>query len=100
MPGFRARSPVVVPAAEIAETLREMTSRVEASFILDQLQYLKKGGRCSAVAVLGMVAGAAFCHNFGLASSADGPTGAGKVAVILGLAAAAAIGGLNLRRSK
>ena len=42
-----------VPAAEIVETLREMTSRVEASFILDQLQYLKKGGRCSAVAVLG-----------------------------------------------
>lgn len=40
-------------AAEIAEKLREMTSRVEASFILDQLQYLKKGGRCSSVAALG-----------------------------------------------
>ena len=40
-------------AAEIADKLREMTSRVEASFILDQLQYLKKGGRCSSVAALG-----------------------------------------------
>ena len=31
-------------AAEIADKLREMTSRVEASFILDQLQYLKRAG--------------------------------------------------------
>ena len=67
---------------------------------LRQLILSGSGNSDSAVAVLGMVAGAAFCHNFGLASSADGPTGAGKVAVILGLAAAAAIGGLNLRRSK
>ncbi|MBE6934965.1 MAG: DegV family protein [Ruminococcaceae bacterium] len=37
----------------IAERLRELTSRVEASFILDQLAYLKKGGRCSAVAAFG-----------------------------------------------
>ncbi len=40
-------------AAAIAETLRETANRVDASFILDQLEYLKKGGRCSAVAVLG-----------------------------------------------
>lgn len=40
-------------AAAIAETLRETAGRVDASFILDQLEYLKKGGRCSAVAVLG-----------------------------------------------
>ena len=39
--------------AEIAENLRELTSRVEASFILDQLEYLRKGGRCSALAALG-----------------------------------------------
>ena len=39
--------------AEIAESLRELTGRVEASFILDQLEYLRKGGRCSALAALG-----------------------------------------------
>ena len=39
--------------AQIAEVLRETTARVDASFILDQLAYLKKGGRCSAVAALG-----------------------------------------------
>lgn len=40
-------------AAEIAEKMREDAQKVDASFILDQLEYLKKGGRCSAVAVLG-----------------------------------------------
>ena len=40
-------------AAEIAQILRETADRVDASFILDQLEYLKMGGRCSAVAVLG-----------------------------------------------
>ena len=34
--------------------------------------------------VLGMIAGAAFCHNFKLVSSADGPTGNGKIAVLIG----------------
>ena len=35
------------------EELRELTTRVEASFLLDQLVYMVKGGRCSAVAALG-----------------------------------------------
>jgi len=39
--------------AEIAEMLRNMADRVDASFILNQLEYLKKGGRCSALTVLG-----------------------------------------------
>ena len=39
--------------AEIVEKLNEFTSRVEASFVLDQLAYMAKGGRCSAVAALG-----------------------------------------------
>lgn len=38
---------------EIAQELRELTARVDASFILNQLEYLKKGGRCSALTVLG-----------------------------------------------
>jgi len=36
--------------------------------------------------VLGLFTGAAFAHNFGLASSAAGPSDAGKWAVMLGLA--------------
>lgn len=39
--------------AEIADHLRDLTGRVEASFILDNLEYLKKGGRCSALVALG-----------------------------------------------
>ena len=39
--------------AEIVRRLNELTARVRASFILDRLDYMKKGGRCSSVAVLG-----------------------------------------------
>ena len=40
-------------ASEIVEELKEMTSRVQASFLVDTLTYLHKGGRCSAVALVG-----------------------------------------------
>ncbi len=40
-------------AAEIAEACRETASRVDASFIIDNLEFLHKGGRCSAVAAFG-----------------------------------------------
>lgn len=40
-------------AAEIAAECREMTGRVEASFVVDSIDYLHKGGRCSSVAALG-----------------------------------------------
>jgi len=40
-------------AAAIVDTLNATAPLVDASFILDQLEYLKKGGRCSAVTVLG-----------------------------------------------
>lgn len=39
--------------AEILGMLEEMTSRIELSFVLDRLDYMKKGGRCSAVTALG-----------------------------------------------
>ena len=35
------------------EMIRELTTRVEASFLLNRLDYMVKGGRCSAVAALG-----------------------------------------------
>ena len=50
--------------------------------------------------VLGLIVGAAFAHNFGLASSAEGPTANGKIAVVIGLAVVAAIGCLNTFRKK
>ncbi len=40
-------------AEEIYKACTELTSKVEASFVLDKLEYLHKGGRCSAVAALG-----------------------------------------------
>lgn len=40
-------------AADIAAACRELACRLDASFIIDNLEYLYKGGRCSAVAALG-----------------------------------------------
>ena len=54
---------VVLKACELAQTctdlddlkaqLDDYTQKVESSFLLDQLQYMVKGGRCSMVAALG-----------------------------------------------
>ena len=38
---------------QIADTLQTFTEKVEASFLLDRLDYMVKGGRCSAAAALG-----------------------------------------------
>ena len=40
-------------APEILADLEDYVDRVDASFILDRLDYMRKGGRCSAVAALG-----------------------------------------------
>lgn len=40
-------------AEKIYEELKDLVPRVEASFVLDRLDYMVKGGRCSAVAALG-----------------------------------------------
>ncbi len=40
-------------ANEIAEKVRALADCVDASFIVDNLEYLAKGGRCSAVAAFG-----------------------------------------------
>ena len=39
--------------AEIAERVRALAPKVEASFLIERLDYMRKGGRCSAVAALG-----------------------------------------------
>lgn len=43
----------ILPAEEIAAHLRDFSCRVDASFVLDQLEYLRRGGRCSTLAALG-----------------------------------------------
>ena len=40
-------------AIQIAERLNALVPKVQASFVLDKLQYLYKGGRCSGLAVFG-----------------------------------------------
>lgn len=42
-----------VAAMEICSRLNAMRNRVQASFILDRLDYMQKGGRCSSVVALG-----------------------------------------------
>ena len=67
---------------------------------LRQLVLSGEGNSDSAVTVLGLIAGAAFAHNFGLASSTNGPTGAGKIAVIVGIVVVALIACLNTFKKK
>lgn len=40
-------------AAEIAEKCASMAEKVDASFVIDSLEFLHKGGRCSSLAALG-----------------------------------------------
>ena len=42
-----------MPAKEIVEAVEKLVVCVDASFVIDSLEYLHKGGRCSALAVLG-----------------------------------------------
>ena len=40
-------------AEEIVEKINDLVNKVDASFVIDSLEYLHKGGRCSALAMLG-----------------------------------------------
>lgn len=42
-----------ISASEISEKCRQTAARVDATFIIDSLEFLHKGGRCSALAALG-----------------------------------------------
>ncbi len=74
---------------------------------LRQLIMAGEGSSDSAITVIGMLLGGATAHNFGLASAAHtitdgvltgGPTGGGKVAVIIGLIVMVFIAVLNTKR--
>ena len=42
-----------MPAKEIAQHLRRLTVKVQTSFVLDTLEFMWKGGRCSGITALG-----------------------------------------------
>lgn len=65
---------------------------------LRQLILAGEGNSDSAITVTGFIAGAAFCHNFGLASSAKGPTENGMIAVAVGLVLLLVIGLVNRQK--
>lgn len=67
---------------------------------LRQLVLTGEGNTDSAVTVLGFLAGAAFCHNFSLASSANGPTANGKIAVVVCLVIVSVIALTNTLKKK
>lgn len=65
---------------------------------LRQLVLSGEGNVDSAITFLGLLVGAAFAHNFGLASSAKGPTSAGQIAVIIGFVVCFAIAMTNTKK--
>ena len=67
---------------------------------LRQLILAGEGNTDSAVAVLGMFVGAAFCHNFGLASSGAGTTANGRIACIVMLVVMLVIAAVNSKKSE
>lgn len=42
-----------MPAEQVAREVQELACKVSASFVLDTLEFLHKGGRCSALAMMG-----------------------------------------------
>jgi len=67
---------------------------------LRQLILTGEGNSDSAVTVLGMIVGAAVCHNFGLASSANGPTANGQIAVVIGFVVVLVISIMNVAKKE
>ena len=65
---------------------------------LRQLILAGEGNSDSAVTVMGLVVGAAFAHNFKLASTPDGPTNFGKIAIVLAFVALLCISYFNIQK--
>ena len=65
---------------------------------LRQLVLAGEGSADSTITVLGMMVGAALCHNFGLASSANGPTQNGMIAVVIGFVVVAIVSFRNVAK--
>ncbi len=67
---------------------------------LRQLVLAGEGNVDSAVTFIGLLVGAAFAHNFGLASSTAGATANGKISVIIGLVVVTVIAAANTFRKE
>ena len=65
---------------------------------LRQLVLAGQGSGDSAISIVGLLVGAAFAHNFGLASSAAGTTPAGQIACVICIVVLFAIAALNMRK--
>ena len=65
---------------------------------LRQLVLAGAGSSDASMAVFGMLVGAAFCHNFGFASSGDGTPANGHIAVIVGIVVTLVIAFANCSR--
>lgn len=65
-----------------------------------QLVLSGTGSSDASVTILGLFAGAAFCHNFKLAASGAGPTLNGQIAVVIGLIVVAVIAVSNIKKLK
>ena len=65
---------------------------------LRQLILSGEGNQDSSITVIGMIVGAALCHNFGLASSTEGPTANGMVAVGIGFVVCLVVSLCNLQK--
>ncbi len=81
-------------------TLAGLASVLLGGCPLRQLITAAEGNADSAVTVLGLMAGAAFAHNFGLAASGNGVTGGGQIATIIGLAVVLVIGACGIMKAK
>ena len=66
---------------------------------LRQLILAGEGNIDSVITIMGLAAGAAMAHNFGLASSAAGPTANGQIAVVIGLIIVLAIAFFHREKS-
>ncbi|NMB00054.1 MAG: YedE-related selenium metabolism membrane protein [Firmicutes bacterium] len=66
---------------------------------LRQIILSAEGNIDSAMTFIGMLVGAAFAHNFGLASSGAGATANGKIATVIGLVVVLTIGLMNMDKS-
>ncbi len=67
---------------------------------LRQLILAGAGSSDAVMAVLGMTVGAAFCHNFAFASSGDGTTVNGHIAVIVGIVVTLVIAFANCQKAE
>lgn len=67
---------------------------------LRQLILAGEGNTDSVVTIIGLFVGAAICHNFGLASSPEGPTTNGQIATVVCLVIVLIIAITNLQKIK